>query len=73
MYGSKTVIWKDNNKRLRIRDVQMDKLSSLLGTHIMDKVPNAQIMELCWVRKGMDERIDESFLWWFDHIKKNGE
>ena len=35
----------------------------LLGVRRMDRVPNAQIRELCGVRKGLDERIDESVLW----------
>ena len=25
----------------------------------MDRIPNARIMELCRVKKGLDERIDE--------------
>ena len=28
----------------------------------MDRVPNAQISELCGVKKGLDERIDEDVL-----------
>ena len=43
----------------------MDNLKGLLGIRIMDKVPNAQIMELCKVMKGVDERIDEGVLQWF--------
>ena len=37
----------------------MDNLRGLLGIRSMDKVPNARIRELCGVRKGLDERIDE--------------
>ena len=42
-----------------IWDGQMDNLRGLLGIRRMDRVPNAQIRELCGVRKGLDERIDE--------------
>ena len=44
MYGSETVIWKE--ERSRIRAVQMDNLIGLLGIRRMDKVPNAWIREL---------------------------
>ena len=36
----------------------------------MDRVPNAQINELCRVKKGLDERIDECMLWWFTHVER---
>ena len=41
----------------------MDNLRGLLGIRRMDWVPNAQIRELCRVKKGQDERIDEGMLW----------
>ena len=37
----------------------MDNLRGLLGIRRMDKIPNARIRELCRVRNGLDERIDE--------------
>ena len=40
----------------------MDKLRGLLGIRTMDRVPTAQIRELCRVRKGLDERMDEGVL-----------
>ena len=40
MYGSETMIWKEE-ERSRIRVVQMDKIRSLLGIRRMDRVPNA--------------------------------
>ena len=40
------------------RAVQMDNLRGLLGIRKMDIVLNAQIRELCSVKKGLDERID---------------
>ena len=42
----------------------MDNLRGLLGIKRMDRVPNAQIRELCGVRKGLDERIDEAIQGW---------
>ena len=41
----------------------MDNLRGLLGIRRMDRVPNAWIRELCRVKKGLDERIDEGVLW----------
>ena len=41
----------------------------LLGIRRMDKVPNAQIRELCGVKKGVDESIDEGVLRWFHHVE----
>ena len=32
---------------------------------------NAWIRELCRVRKGLDERIDEGILRWFSHMQRN--
>ena len=49
-YGSETMLWKE--EKPRIRTVQMDNLRVLLGIRRMDKVPNAQIRELCGVRRG---------------------
>ena len=48
----------------------MDNLRGLLGIRKKDRVPNARIRELCGVRKGLDERIDESVLRWFDHVER---
>ena len=36
----------------------------------MDRVPNAQIRELCGVRKGLDERIEEGVLQWSTHVER---
>ena len=46
----------------------MDNLRGLLGIRRMDRVPNAWIRELCRVKKGLDERIDEGVLWWFSYV-----
>ena len=56
MYGSETMIWKEE-ERARIRAVQMNKINSFLGIRRMDRVPNARIRELCGMAKGVDERI----------------
>ena len=57
MYGSETLIWKEN-ERSRIRVVEIDNLRGLLGIRRMYKVLNARIRELCEVTKLMNERID---------------
>ena len=69
MYGSETMIWREK-ERSRIRNVQIDKLISLLGTRRMDKVPNVRIRELCGVTKGVDERIGKGILRWFGHVER---
>ena len=69
MYGSETIIWKEE-ERARIRVVQMDKIRSLLGIRRMDRVPNARIRELCGMAKGVDERIEEDVLHWFSHVER---
>ena len=48
----------------------MDNLRGLLGIRRIDRVPNAWIRQLCGVRKGLDERIDEFILQWFGHVER---
>ena len=48
----------------------MDNLRGLLGIRMMDRVPNAWIKELCEVKKGLDERIDEGAFRWFAHVER---
>ena len=55
---SETMLWK--KKRSRVRAVQIDKFKGLLGIRRMDRIPNARIRELCGVRKGIDERIENA-------------
>ena len=69
MYGTETILWK-KEERYRVRAVQMDNLRGLLGIMRMDRVPNARIRELCGVKKGLDERIDEGVFRWFDNVEK---
>ena len=47
----------------------MDNLRGLLDIR-MDRVLNARIGELCRVKKGQDERIDEGVLRWFAHQER---
>ena len=47
-------------------------LRGLLGIRRMDRVLNAWIRELCKVKKGLDERIDEGILRWFHHVERMG-
>ena len=49
-----------------MKAVQMDNLRGLLGIRRMDRVPSARIMELCGVRKGLDEGV----LRWFEHVER---
>ena len=69
MYSRETILWKEK-ERSRIKVVQMDNPRGLLGIRRMDRVPNAQIRELCIVNKGLDERIDEGILRWFTHVER---
>ena len=49
----------------------MDNLRGLLGIRRLDRVLNPQIRELCRVKKGLDERIDEGVLRWFsNHVER---
>ena len=50
MYGSETMLWREK-ERSGVRAIQMDNLRGLLGIRSMDRVPNAQIRELCRVKK----------------------
>ena len=63
------MLWKEKES-CKIRAAQTDKLKGLLGIRRMDKVPNTQIRELCGVRKGLDERIDEGVFRWFSHVER---
>ena len=69
MYGSETMLWKEKEGS-RFRAVQMDNFRGLLGIRRMERVPNARIRELCGVRKGLDERIDEGVFRWFGHMER---
>ena len=59
------MLWKEK-ERSRVRDIQMDNL----GIRRMNRILNAWIREICGVRKGLDERIDEGILRWFSHVKR---
>ena len=69
MYGSETMIWKEEESS-SIRAVQMDKIKSLLGIRRMDRVPNARTREMCGMAKGGDERIEEDVLHWFSYVER---
>ena len=69
MYSSETMLWKEK-ERSRVRAVQMDNIRGLLGIRRMYRVPNAEIRELCRVKKGLDEWIDEGALRWFGHEER---
>ena len=69
MYDSETMLWKEK-ERSRVRAVQMDSLSRLLGISRMDRVLNTRIRELWGVKKGLDERIDEGMFQWFSQVER---
>ena len=48
----------------------MDNLRGILGIRRMNKVPNAQIRQLCGVMQGVDKKIDEGVLQWFSHVER---
>ena len=70
-YGSETMIWREK-ERSGIWAVQVDNLRGFLGIkrRRMDKVPNGRIRQLCGVAKGVDEKINEGVLRWFDHVER---
>ena len=65
IYGSETMLWKVK-ERSRVRD----NVRGLLGIRRMNKVLSTQIRELCGMKRGLDERIDEGVLWWFSHVER---
>ena len=68
IYGSEIMLRREK-ERSRVRAVQMGNLRGLLGIWKMDRVLNSLIKELCGVRKGLDEKIDEGVLRWFGHVE----
>ena len=56
MYGSEKMLWREK-ERSRMRAEQMDNFRGLLGIRRMDRVPNAQIRELCGVM-------------WYGHVER---
>ena len=72
MYGSGTMFWKEKEIS-KVRAIQMDNLRGSLGIRRMDRVLNLRIRQLCGVRKGLDEMIDERVLrWLFCHVERTG-
>ena len=45
-----------------MKEGKMDNLRGLLGIRRMDRVVNERIRDLCRVKKGLDEWIDEGML-----------
>ena len=42
--------------------MQRDNLKGMFSIRMMDRVPYARTRELCGVKKGVDEKIDEGVL-----------
>ena len=62
------MIWREKEKS-RNWAVQIHNHKGLLGIR-MDKVPTARIKQLWGVTKGVDEKIDEGVLRWFDYVER---
>ena len=63
------MLWEEK-ERPRIMALQMDNLRGLLGNRRMYRVPNAWIRDLCGMKTGVDERIDEGVLLWFGYVER---
>ena len=72
MYGSEVMVW-EKKYRTKVQAVQMDNLRGMLGVRRIDKMRNERIRELCGVKKGMNERINECVLSWFGHMERMEE
>src|SRR5678816_1446621 len=48
-------------------------LRGMLGVKRINKVRNERIREWCGVKKGVNERINESMLRWFGHVERMNE
>src|SRR5678816_1591708 len=48
----------------------MENLRGMLGVRRINKIRNERIRELCGVKKGVNERINESTLRWFGHVER---
>ena len=48
----------------------MNSLRGFTSIRRMDRVPNAWIRELCGIKKGLDERIDEGVHRWFGNVER---
>jgi len=72
LYGSETMVW-NKKYRSKVQCVQMDNLRGVLGVRRIDKERNERIREWCGVKKGVNERINESMLRWFGHVERMNE
>src|SRR5678816_1585400 len=68
-YSSETMVW-NKKYRSKVQCVQMDNLRGMLGVKRIDKMRNERFRKLCGVKKGVNERINESTLRWFGHMKR---
>src|SRR5678815_5288590 len=69
MYSSETMVWNKRH-RSKVQCVQMNNLRGVLGVRRIDKMRNERIREMCGVKKGVNERINESMLRWFGHVER---
>jgi hypothetical protein len=69
MYGSEAMVWNPKY-RSKVQAVQMDNLRGILGVRRIDKMRNEHIRELCGVKKGVNEKINENILRWFGHMER---
>ena len=69
LYSSETMVL-NKKYRSKVQCVQMDNLRGVLGVRRINKVRNELIREWCGVKKGVNERINESMLRWFGHMER---
>src|SRR5678816_1261878 len=69
LYSSETMVLNKKH-RSKVQCVQMDNLRGVLGVRRIDKMRNELIREWCGVKKGVNERINESMLRWFGHMER---
>ena len=56
-------MWSQNY-RSKVQALQMDNLRSVLGVRKINKMRNDVLRELCGVKNGVNEKINESILGW---------
>src|SRR5678815_4314459 len=69
LYSSETMVW-NKKYRSKVQCVEMDNLRGVLGVRRIDKMRNERIREMCGVKKWVNERINESMLRWYGHVKR---
>ena len=69
MYGNETVVWGEK-ERFSIWGVQEENLRSSFGIRRTRRILSSWVGELCGGKNGVDERVSENVIRWFDHIER---